>query len=934
MSDNHLDFTEEKGPVECLGKTFNNDEERRIYYTEQLREKLKEPEFRAIEGFPHGEDEDILALSDPPYYTACPNPWMGKFIEQWEQEKPNKPEGYKYHREPFAADVSEGKNDPIYNAHSYHTKVPHKAIMRYILHYTEPGDIVFDGFCGTGMTGVAAQMCGDIDTVQSLEYRVNSDGTILQEETDEEDKTIWTPFSKLGARKAVLNDLSPAATFIAYNYNTPVDVVQFEREAKRILNEVEEECGWMYETLHTDGVTKGKINYTVWSDVFVCPECGHEIVFWDTALSHDEKRILDSFPCSYCDALLTKRKVERAWNTNHDSVLNKIVRQAKQVPVLINYSINGIGGTHKKKPDNKDLDIIQRVEAYPITNWVPISEIKKGDKTGEPLRIGITHTHHFFTKRNLITLSNLYEKTKLLGGPFIDIVINMLTRANKQSSLHVSNYFNGGGGVCKGHLNGTLYIPSLSPEIPAVKIFSDRISTLLRGYKKLNIDGSYTLSTQSLEECGIKDNSIDFVFIDPPFGSNLQYSELNRNDEAWLKIVTSEKQEALENKSQNKKSEEYRIIMTDCFKKTYRMLKPGCWMTVEFSNTKAAVWNSIQTSLTDAGFIVANVAALDKKQGSFNAVNNPTSVKQDLVISAYKPNGGFEDRFIREANTEDGVWDFIGTHLKYLVVTKKSGSSLIPVPERDPRILYDQLISYYVRKGYNIPLSSQEFQNGLAERFEERDGMFFLHDQVMQYDKARTKASGQVQLSLFVDDEKSAIDWLRDYLKKKPGTYADINPNFMQQMSANSWKAGEKQPELQDLLGLNFLRYEGNEEVPSQIHSYLSTNFKDLRNLDKNDETLISKSKDRWYVPDPNKEADLEKVRLKSLLKEYGGYKEGKGKLKEVRREALRAGFKQDYQNKEFKNIMLISKRLKPAIIDEDETLLMYYDYASMVVED
>ena len=57
-------------------------------------------------------------------------------------------------------DVSEGKNDPIYNAHSYHTKVPYKAIIPFIEHYTEPGDIVFDGFCGTGMTGVAAQMVG------------------------------------------------------------------------------------------------------------------------------------------------------------------------------------------------------------------------------------------------------------------------------------------------------------------------------------------------------------------------------------------------------------------------------------------------------------------------------------------------------------------------------------------------------------------------------------------------------------------------------------------------------------------------------------------------------------------------------------------------------------------------------------------------------
>ena len=108
--------------------------------------------------------------------------------------------------------MSEGKNDPIYNAHSYHTKVPHKAIMRYILHYTDPGDIVFDGFCGTGMTGVAAQLCGDKRAVESLGYRVDEAGVVCDGQT---------PISRLGARKAVLVDLSPAATFIAYNYNTP-----------------------------------------------------------------------------------------------------------------------------------------------------------------------------------------------------------------------------------------------------------------------------------------------------------------------------------------------------------------------------------------------------------------------------------------------------------------------------------------------------------------------------------------------------------------------------------------------------------------------------------------------------------------------------------------------------------------------------------------
>ena len=73
--------------------------------------------------------------------------------------KPYNPATDAYDRPPFAADIKEGKNDPIYNAHSYHTKVPPRSIIPYILHYTQPGYLVLDVFCGSGMTGVAAQMC-------------------------------------------------------------------------------------------------------------------------------------------------------------------------------------------------------------------------------------------------------------------------------------------------------------------------------------------------------------------------------------------------------------------------------------------------------------------------------------------------------------------------------------------------------------------------------------------------------------------------------------------------------------------------------------------------------------------------------------------------------------------------------------------------------
>jgi len=435
--------------------------------------------------------------------------------------------------------------------------------------------------------------------------------------------------------------------------------------------------------------------------------------------------------------------------------------------------------------------------------------------------------------------------------------------------------------------------------------------------------------TSSTDDILIPDESIDYMFFDPPFGSNLNYSELNYLWEAWLKVFTNNIPEAIENKVQKKTINEYRSLMTECFRESYRVLKKGRWLTVEFSNTKASVWNNIQTALTDAGFIVANVSALDKKQHTIKALTTPSAVKQDLVISAYKPNGGFEERFQKEAETEEGVWDFVRTHLKYLPVTKRQGALLQFVPERDPRILFDQMVAYYVRKGYPVPISSQEFQIGLAQRFIERDGMYFLPDQVAEYDRKKMTSGELTQMSLFVSDEASAIQWLRQLIKEKPQTFSDINPQFMQQLGG--WSKNEAQLDLRELLNQNFLCYDGKGLVPEQIHAYLSSNWKELRNLPKDDPALISKARDRWYVPDPNKAGDLEKLREKALLKEFDEYKQRKGKFKrgeKFRMEAIRAGFKNAWQERNYQTIINVAEKIPNKILEEDPKLLMWYDQA------
>lgn len=917
------------GPVTCLGKTFASEEERRAYFTERLREKL--PELRQMEGFPHGEDEDILALSDPPYYTACPNPFIGEMIAFWEAEKARlrgEENEAEYRREPYAADVSEGKNDPVYNAHSYHTKVPHKAIMRYILHYTEPGDIVFDGFAGTGMTGVAAQLCGDRKAVESLGYKVLDDGTIL-----DGDK----PISKLGARRAVLNDLSPAATFIVYNYNTPVDAEAFKEEAERILAEVERECGWMYETNHTvNGVVqtdvdgkpiKGRINYTVWSDVFVCPSCAEEMVFWDVAVDQEAGKVRDTFTCPGCAAELTKRSVERAWVTTYDTALGETIRQAKQVPVLINYSVGN--KRFEKRPDEADLALIKRIEESEIPYWFPKDALPEGYNTRQPMEShGVTHVHHFYTKRNLWVLGAIWDRFKrnknrskaacMLAHSAANLTISKMRRFRADKK---------GGGP----LSGTLYISSIITPPNAILSVERNVEFVFKGLLALkNFNYSSIVSTQSSNYLGIPSNSIDYIFTDPPFGANFMYSELNFLWEAWLKVFTNNRTEAIENKVQGKTLDDYRQLMTACFKEAYRVLKPGRWMTVEFSNTKASVWNAIQTALQEAGFIVANVSALDKKQGSFKAVTSTTAVKQDLVISAYKPSTEMTEKLERAGGTEQSAWEFVRGHLANLPVFIGKQGEALEIKERTPRVLFDRMVTYHVQRGLPVPLSSGEFQEELYRRFPMRDGMVFLETQVAEYDKKRLLAKEFVQGSILVTDEVSAIERLRQLLLKKPQTYAELNPVFFRDIQYIA--KHEKLPELSELLEQNFLQYDGTGEVPSQIHSYLSKNYKDLRGLAPDDPRLVAKAKGRWYVPDPNKQADLEKLRERALLREFEVYREeikgNKRRLRKFRTEAIRAGFKKYWSAKEYAVIVEVGDRLPDAVLREDEKLLIYYNNA------
>jgi DNA modification methylase len=855
----------------CLGKEFNSDEERREYFRKELRTRL--PELRKIDGFPIGEDENIINLSDPPYYVACPNPWLNDFILKWEDEKENvKGRMIEFHvAEPYSFDVSEGKNNPIYNAHSYHTKVPHPAIMRYLLHYTQPGDIILDGFAGTGMTGVAAQICDRPDS--ELKYLIE------KEFLDQNLKTVnW------GKRNAICGDLSPVASFIAANYNIATNIDEFEIEANNILEKLDRELGWMFTTHNSENNKECVVNYTVWSDVFICNNCNSDIVFYEAAVNQGDGTVNEEFTCPSCKSEITKKALDRKWSTVYDFELNENVKIQKTIPVLINYQ-SGKKDLNKK-PDKYDLEKIEKISSINLNEWFPKFRMMEGTEARRNERSGITHIHQFYSKRNLIYLSKFRSHSNS---------INLLLLLNSQLiNLSKLNRFRPGVSFPYNPLSGTLYIGSQVSEANPSIALRNKMKRLTKAFSL--IKSNQVVTTNSATNLSlISSDSIDYIFTDPPFGANISYSELNFIWECWLKVITDIRDEAIENKGHGKSLLDYQELMTICFQEYFRVLKPGKWMTVEFSNTSAAVWNGIQTALQLAGFVIANVSALDKQQGSFKAVTTTTAVKQDLVISCYKPTPEFETKF-RVLHGERAVWDFVEEHLQHLSIHIKKENSTTAVIERSPKIIFDRLIAFYLMRGLSIPIDARDFQDGLEHRFVERDGMYFTTEQVSVYDEKKAKAPQFVQLSLLVASENEGIEWLRNELKH-PQTTSDLHPKWLKAIAAV--RKNDIMPELKDLLELNFLK-------------------------DK---------EGKWHVPDLNEAKVRETLRTKILLKEFDAYvtaisQPKAKKLKEVRVEALHAGFKNCWEQKDFRSIVTLGDMIPQNILLEDEKLLMYYDIA------
>ena len=871
--------TTAQGPVECLGQTFPNDEARRAHFTDLLRKKLKDPAFRKIEGFPIGEDEDILALSDPPYYTACPNPFIELFVAKYASQTTPP------FVSPYSQDVKEGKGDNSYYIHSYHTKVPPTAVSRLLDYYCPTEAILLDSFSGSGMTGIASTLV--------------------------EKKHIHP----------VLVDLATAATFISYFHSLFRPNHKQLEILKEAFESAQAEFSDFCSTLHTGwpaaqeapkkgnpGVGRhtkenGVLKFTVWSDIVRCPECGHEMCLWDVTVNLPNNHVNSDFPCPKCSAQLTKEVkgasakgatvVERVLEKYHDDVLRQTAQRLKRVPVLLSYDVKGV--RYEKLPEEADLERITKAETQPLSSWVPIVAIPKGDKTGDPFRAGITHVHQYHSRRTLHVLAFLFDHLRQDSG-LMGFVTSVLTRCSWQNRYMPQHRGNRSREVV-GPLSGTLYIPPFSLEINPLEYCKEKskeITKRLHAVKK----SSAIISTQSASQLppSLK-NQVDYVFIDPPFGANLQYSELSFAMEAWLRVRTNTSSETVVNDSRHLGLHDYGEGMRRAFLAVHEALKPGRWVTIEFHNSQNAVWNVIQTAVLESGLVIADVRTLDKVKGTTKQLTQANAVKQDLIITAYRPDSKLEEKFKLAAGREEGAWEFIRGHLSQLPVFVTKADRVEVIAERQPHFLFDRMVAFHIQRGFTVPLSAAELYAGVRQRFPERDGMYFLPEQATEYDGKRLSVKAVEQYELFVSDEKTAIQWVRRQLADKAMTYQDLQPLYMRE-AQRVWEKHEQPLELLALLEENFIK-DGSET---------------------------------WRMPDSKKESDLEQIRNRSLMREFQRYLDAKGKLKVVRSEALRAGFKECWQRQEYKTIVEMTKRVPDSVVQEDQALLMYFDNALMRV--
>ncbi|MEQ8187754.1 MAG: DNA methyltransferase, partial [Candidatus Eremiobacterota bacterium] len=553
------------------------------------------------------EKREIPKMPEGYYSGDKPNPNLKAFVEEHIKEKPYNPETDDYNVPAFDKPIETTKATAIYNMHTYWSKKPHDAIRQYIRHYTKEGDLVLDPFCGSGGTALAALMEG---------------------------------------RKAIAIDRSPAATFITKNYCTPVDVEELREAFEELKKKVKPEIDWLYETKCDRCGGRATTAYTVYSQVFRCPRCYEKVPLFDCVeaesktLKGKAKKIK---VCPYC------------YKSGFMEEISTRDEKFGAVPVLVSYICEGgckparderrHNDEYEKKREyfkKYDLGKIKEIEGKEIPYWYPNDRMmnvpEEQERWGVKWRAGTSNfrtVDELFTKRNLWALAVI----KKVASDFLyqDILYFTITGASLHCSKMATHKETGGG-----FMMGTYYLPQIYKERMVLETFTRKFNENTKGLNDISYMAKLNISTQSTVILNnLLNNSLDYIFTDPPYADKIQYGELNFVWEAWLGLDTHwHDEEIIVNEVRGKTEKDWENMMRQSMKECYRVLKPGRWLSLCYHDTSEGTWSLIQDIMAEAGFVADrsdSALFIDTGQKSYNQLTADKVTKRDLVINFRKP---------------------------------------------------------------------------------------------------------------------------------------------------------------------------------------------------------------------------------------------------------------------------------------------------------
>jgi DNA modification methylase len=547
----------------------------------------------------------VPTMPDGYYSGDQPNHHLRSFIE--EHAKLYDPENNDYNVCAFDLPITTTKATAIYNMHTYWSKKPHDAIRQYIRHYTEPGDIVLDPFCGSGGTALAALMEG---------------------------------------RKAIAIDRSPAATFITKNYCTPVVVSGLRQALEEVRRHVLKELSWLYETVCDRCGGKATAAYTIYSQVFQCPRCLAKVPLFDCCEVETHTAAGKPKKASACPHCLPN---------GHTEIIRSQSDKLGYIPVLARYVCqNGCKPARDERRHNdsvakkvtffkkSDLGKLAEIQAKTIPYWYPAGY----DMTAfsryqrDALRLyGVKEVADLFTKRNLWALAALRDAIQKVQPEYREPLMFALTSVILSCSRMYREREEG-----RGAARGGYYMPQLARDMVVTNGFYYKVEKqLIPALEAIDLlTTNVIISCQTACDLGmIPANSLDYVFTDPPYSHTVQYGELNYVWEAWLGLDTHwHEEEIIVNDVRGKSEAEWSARMKQAMAACYRVLKPGRWLSLCYHDTSEGTWELVQDIMAEVGFVVDKTDSalfIDTGQKSYNQLTADKTTKRDLVLNFRKP---------------------------------------------------------------------------------------------------------------------------------------------------------------------------------------------------------------------------------------------------------------------------------------------------------